>query len=206
MPKFIDITGQKFGRLTVLKKTIERKNGGVIWLCKCECGSELNTRADSLKEGRTKSCGCLQREKVTKHGLSKTNFYQVFKAIEGRCSNKNNQKYKYYGKKGIKCLWETFEEFKNDMYNSYLIHKKDNSYTSIDRINNDGNYNKKNCRWANHYEQNRNRSINVFLTYNGKTKTHSEWSKELNINRTFLWRYIKKGFSLEEIIKLKNIC
>ena len=109
-----DLTGQKFGRLTVLKYLGESK-----WLCKCECGNYSTPRGDRLKNGITKSCGCLQRDIVskqsTKHGMSDTRIYSIWRNMKQRCSNPNATKYEIYGGKGIEVCneWLDFMNFYN---------------------------------------------------------------------------------------------
>ena len=120
-----------------------------------------------------------------KHGMSKTRFYNIFIKISERC---NNKKYKNYNNKGIKNEWKSFENFKKDMYQSYLKHynKFGEKQTTIDRIDNNKNYNKNNCRWATWKQQANNRKNNRLITYNNKTQTIIQWAEELNIKYSTL--------------------
>ena len=198
--------GEKFNKLTIIKEVNGhiRKNGYKERkvLCRCKCGNIKEILYYSVKSGKTKSCGCLFKEKTkiihTKHGMNNTKFYYIFGKIKQRCFYKNCKDYKYYGGRGIKCEWKSFIEFRDDMYKSYLEHKKNNDYTSIDRMNNDKNYNKKNCRWATRKEQMNNRKNNHFITFNGKTQTIAQWADELNIKYQILERRINRNWSIEK--------
>lgn len=143
---------KKFGKLTPIK-IVGRKFYTNIWECKCECGKTTEAWETNLKTGKTKSCGC-QKGRFS-HRECYTKFYKRFFGIIDRCTNKKAKAYKNYGGRGIKCLWESYEEFKKDMYPSFLKHieKVGERQTSIDRINNDGDYCKENCRWATKLEQ-----------------------------------------------------
>lgn len=152
----IDITGMKFERLTAQKR-IGRKDGSVLWKCLCECGRSHIAAVKYLRNGSIKSCGCLRAEKarirMLKHGLSGLYEYAIWQGIIDRCERPKNQDWHLYGARGISICerWRhSFEAFLEDMgYRPSRRH-------SIDRINNDGNYEPQNCRWATPKQQRRN--------------------------------------------------
>ena len=157
MAKFDNKIGRKYGRLTVIKRVdnARQPNGKtqVQWLCKCTCGKTIVVRSTSLNSGNTKSCGCAMNK--PKHGLSKTRLYRIWNAMKNRCNNPNNYGYKNYGGRGIKVCDEWNKDFL-EFYN-WAINNGYKENLSIDRINNNGNYEPNNCRWATSKEQMANR-------------------------------------------------
>lgn len=187
--KLIDITGQRFGRLVVLRYEKPK------WICLCDCGKSVKPKSASLRGGFTRSCGCLRNEILLKirvthgylDGLEKSlmkkgndQFYHTWCSIRQRCQNKNNHAFPRYGGRGIKVCerWNEFKNFHDDMFASFQEHKKDNSYTSIDRIDPNGNYDPANCRWADRKVQARNRQNSFFITYKN-VKYHRREFKEI---------------------------
>ena len=159
MARSIDLTGQRFGRLTVEKRAGTSQNGNVLWACKCDCGNITVVKGYSLKNSITRSCGCLiaesTKDRNTTHGLRKTRLYRIWANMKDRCLNSNAPGYLYYGGRGITIC----DEWKNDFLQFYDWAMA-NGYAddlSIDRIDNDKGYNPDNCRWATHSEQMRNR-------------------------------------------------
>lgn len=143
-----NLLGQQFGRLTVIKLTDERRNGHVMWLCRCTCGNQVLVRGSCLINGGSRSCGNHYRVLLTPE-------YRAWKKLKSRCSNRNSPIYKYYGGRGItvcKRWLESFENFYED-----IGPKPKGRALSLDRIDNDGNYEPGNCRWADQSTQNRNR-------------------------------------------------
>lgn len=186
MPNMINLRGKKFNRLLVISESSKRDNSGTTqWNCRCECGSELTVRGINLRNGNTKSCGCYNREMKaaicrsrTQHGLTGTPTYQTWQNMLRRCNVPRSDKYPIYGGRGIKVCeqWHKFSNFLRDMGEKPIK-------MTIDRINNNGNYEKSNCRWASSRDQSNNTRRNHIIEYNGQRKTLEEWSRFLKIPR-----------------------
>lgn len=159
MPTFHDKTGLRFGRLVVVERRDNTQNNMARWLCRCDCGKQTVVISASLQHGHTQSCGCLNRESLvtvnSTHKRSRTPIYRVWATMLQRCNNPKNANYKYYGGRNIKVCsrWLIFENFLKDM-------GERPKGTSIDRINNNGNYEPGNCRWSNASKQMKNRRPN----------------------------------------------
>lgn len=203
MRLFNNLINKKFGRLTVLEKTNERKNKKVIWLCKCTCGNVKTVRSTDLVSGNIVSCGCLQKELLKnglskKHGMSKTPTYETWFCMKNRCNNPKDARYKDYGGRGIKVCkkWYKFENFYEDMG----VRPKNKT---IDRINNNRGYEPSNCKWSTRAEQSNNMRSNRYICYKENIKTMSEWSRCLGIKLTTLRQRIKSGWSVEKMFNKK---
>lgn len=189
MGKFIDLTGQKFGRLTA----IEREKGSK-WLCECDCGNIKIVSAEHLKCGHTKSCGCLKN----KYNAKNKRLLNIWKNMIKRCDNGNRRDSKYYHDKGITVCeeWRDYKKFEEWALNNGYV---DN--LTIDRIDENGNYEPSNCQWITLREQQRKKTGNIWIEYKGETKIIVDWARKYGINRATLeWR-LKNGYTFEEAIK-----
>lgn len=196
-----ELAGKRYGRLLVIERTGKR-NGS--WLCKCDCGNIVALPASDFTKGGQVACGCMAGKGNRKHGMWNTTFYGRWDSMKRRCTDPKVSQYFRYGGRGIKCEWDTFEDFKRDMYDSYLEHRANNKNTSIERIDNNGNYCKENCRWATMREQGQNRRGNVYVEYKGERKTLPEWARSFNISVDTLRGRIKNlGWSMEEALTRK---
>jgi hypothetical protein len=169
MPKLVDITGQRFGRLVVLGRAERDENKRTRWRARCDCGSEKVVDGAHMRYGRIRSCGCLSEETSRRiatevlpqysghnrtHGMSRTPVYAVWKAMHERCRNPNCRDYRWYGQRGIRVCerWSDFAAFYADMGDPPA------GYT-IDRIDVDGHYEPLNCRWADWETQRANKRV-----------------------------------------------
>lgn len=197
--KLKDMTGRKFGRLTVLRFS-HMIGKHSYWVCRCECGNSHTTRSDSLKSGAVKSCGCLNQEaKVIKHGLSRTKIYHVWAAMKNRCTNPNDRNYHHYGGRGIQICDDWLNNF--ETFYKWAISNGYREGLEIDRIDNEGNYEPGNCKWVSRKDQCNNRRVNRKITFNGKTQTITQWAKETGINENTLYaRIVRFNWTLEKAL------
>jgi hypothetical protein len=181
--------GQTFGRLTV----IDGKAGR--WTCRCACGVVKDIRSHHVKNGSTQSCGCLNLDHPPRlrHGGTRLPEYGVWAAMLRRCRNPNTRDYPHYGGRGIRVCprWLDFAEFMADMG------PRPTSRHWIDRIDNDGDYCKENCRWATVVEQERNRGNNRLLTLHGETKCLAAWAEQYGADPDTIGTRLKRGWEAE---------
>lgn len=200
MSKFIDLTGNRYGKIVVLERA-ENRGKKTMWKCICDCGNYTITGASELRSGTTKSCGCLKFEsRNSTHGLRKTRLYGIWCKMKDRCLREKNPAYKWYGGRGITICKEWLDDFTN-FYNWSMQNFYDDNL-SIDRIDVNGNYEPDNCRWIPLEEQALNTRNTKFLTYKGETKTVSEWCEITGIKKTTMLNRIRLGFTPEECIEL----
>ena len=188
MVKAIDLSGERFGKLIVIKKVGTDKHRKSIWLCKCDCGNETFTTRNHLIDRSTQSCGCLfkqcVKERRTSHGASDTRLYSIWRSMLARCTYEKQIGYQRYGGRGVSICDEWRFDFTN-FYEWAMVNGYSDHFT-IDRIDVNGNYEPCNCRWVTQKEQSNNKTNNHFLTYMGKTQTMSQWAEELGINSSTL--------------------
>ena len=191
-----DLTGMKFGKLTVIEKA-GYKNRNSQWLCECECGNTTVVGKGRLTSGTTKSCGCLKHRPAVNrtHGKSKTRLYYVWRNMMNRCYNDKVSDYYNYGGRGIKMCdeWLGKDGFQNfhdwAMANGYDPEAK-RGVTTLDRIDSDGNYEPSNCRWVDGKAQANNKRCNHYVHYNGKTMSLKELAESTGINYKTLYNRV----------------
>jgi len=199
-PSTLQYIGKTYNRLTVLL-FVRNIGYSKYFLCRCVCGKELEVRIASLVSGNTKSCGCLRTEsniRKTKHGGAHDKLYRVWATMKDRCSNNNTKEYKHYGGKGV-CVCETWKDY--ECFRSWALENGYNDGLSIDRINNDGNYEPDNCRWVTYREQSRNTSRNIFITFNNETLVLSDWANRIGVKpHTLYSRLFYAKWDIEEAL------
>ena len=198
---FRDLTGHTFGRLTVLGY-LGRVGANNQWDCACSCGNRSQGSGGNLNSGHTQSCGCWHREKTSEvsrtHGRSKSAEYRIWAGMKKRCFDPKTRNFHRYGGRGISVCerWKSsFEAFILDMG------PRPSGSHSIDRIDNNGNYEPGNCRWATDKEQANNTSTNVLLTINDATKPLSVWAEEFGLARSVVVSRLVNGDTGEALIR-----
>lgn len=206
-PQLKNRCGQRFGRLLIYSIFgTHRKSGVTYWLARCSCGTWRTLPGPDLASEHTKSCGCLSREKfterVTLHGESRvgqtSREYVAYCMALSRCSVVTDRSYSRYGGRGIEFRFNSFEEFFVE------IGRKPSPKHSLDRIDNNGHYEKGNVRWATQIEQARNKRNNLILTWRGQTKTAPEWAEMFGVDPRLLHDRHKRGWSDDRILEALN--
>lgn len=203
MGRLLDLTGQRFGKLTVIEFAGHAPNRKTLWKCKCDCGNETLVKTNALRSGATKSCGCLvpvvSGDTHRKHGMSESRLYRTWKNMKARCSNERVLCYPHYGGRGIAVCeeWQnSFEAFRDwALANGY----RDN--LTIDRIDVNGNYCPDNCQWVSMKTQCENRSNNNLLKLDGETQPVSVWAERIGVSADLLYSRKRKGWTDERILK-----
>ena len=220
MGKVNDLTGQRFGRLTAIERAGTNKKRYITWLCQCDCGNTTIAVGSDIKSGHTRSCGCLQRDRLIEynksdskrsrtselnkvrkrtHGMRYTRIYKEWRSMIDRCENKSWKHYHNYGGRGISVCKEWRDSF-NTFY-EWAISNGYNDSLTLDRVNVNGNYEPSNCRWATNKEQANNKRNSRYLTFNGKTQTLQQWADELEVDsRTLRSRIDKYGWTAEKAL------
>jgi hypothetical protein len=198
-----NITGQRFGRLLVLGYVGTDNSRNSIWRCKCDCGASADVRRSHLVGGITQSCGCfgserrseLTKERFTTHGMSDTPAYNAWSNMRMRCQNPSHPSYSNYGGRGITVCkrWQEFENFFADM-------GEPPAGMSLDRKDNDGNYEPDNCRWATNRQQAINKRSNQLLTLDGRTMTMMQWASVTGIKANTIWYRLDRGWTVEDAL------
>ena len=198
--------GDRYGRLVVIKEAARHRDGCRCFLCRCDCGSEVRVKLVLLRTGGTQSCGCLQKELAAarrradaKHGMEGTPTYRSWSHMKSRCTNPHHKYYRHYGGRGITICqrWmDSFEAFLEDMG------ERPSMKYSIDRIDNDGNYEPGNCRWATWKEQARNSRNNRTIAFRGRVLCVTEWAEVTGIDRGAIFDRLNAGWSVEESLTL----
>lgn len=203
MPGLKDITGQIFGRLTVLSRAPNIKNA-TSWECKCACGTTKVVRGQDLKSQLVVSCGCYHREasakRAHKHGYGAAPLRNVWREMNARCYNPEAIGYKWYGARGITVC----PEWRNSL-ESFVAWAETNGYQkglTLDRIDNDAEYSPANCRWVTRCEQSRNKSSNRLLVYKGSTLCITDLAKQVGLSVTGLrYRLDVRGMTVAEAVE-----
>lgn len=208
MPTFLDRTGRQYNRLTVIKLSEEKGiNGKLKWICRCTCGKEVCVLGDRLTSNHTKSCGCLSTEasialgkNKKKHGMSGSLEYYIWINMKIRCFKKTSPYYKNYGARGITVC----DRWKNSFHNFYQdMGPKPGPEHSLDRIENDGNYEPGNCRWATMIEQNNNRRNSNLFLFRGSYASIAMIARLTGIPQPTLVSRVKRmKLSIDEAVEL----
>lgn len=214
MGKFRDLTHMEFGMLKVIKQAETRISPGgrkrIFWVCQCSCENKtiVEVEAGNLTCGRQTSCGCARNAKsskrMTKHGQYKSRIYHAYKSMKQRCFDPETKEFPQYGGRGITVCAEWLGE---DGFQNFYDWSMKNGYRddlSIDRKNNDGNYEPSNCRWADRFTQDNNKQNTLYYDIGNGKEPLAVLCKRYNLDRTMVWKRLKRGWTIKEALELES--
>lgn len=204
MPKKLNLSGMRFGRLLAQTATEKDKHGAYLWLCLCDCGTSSKVRASQLTSGVSQSCGCGVVDAATlprTHGQTGTPLYLRWRAMLDRTSNPNHESFHNYGGRGIAVCeeWKSFENFFVDMGASFRPDLE------LDREDTNGNYEPSNCRWITPKENQRNKRTNHLVTWSGETQTVQDWAERLGIKPNTIITRLRRGWSVDRALERDSL-
>lgn len=199
MGKFIDRTGYRYGKLTVIALAGQRKDKK-LWLCKCDCGGEVLVSGSDLQTGNTQSCGSSIDK--TKHGMSRDPIYRRWWNMMHRCTYGKGLHAKYYKDITVCERWRHFPNFAEDMLKSFLEHVSIHGLrnTTLERKDYLGNYEPSNCEWATYRQQAKNRRSTRLVTFDGRTQSVIEWAREKGIHQGTIAQRLDRKWSVEKAL------
>lgn len=190
----IDMKGYKYNGCEVLNRAGSNKYGRAIWAVKCHCGNIFYPEGASIRNNESNSCGCSRNETRKKmgednktHGETKTRLYATWQNMKKRCHKKSHKSYSYYGGRGIKVCDEWYNSF--EKFREWSINNGYDDNLTIDRIDVNGNYEPKNCRWSTLLEQGSNRRNNTLILYNGEILTQAEVCRRTGLSKYMVKKY-----------------
>ena len=206
-----DLTGKVFGRLTVLKEAEERsKKGYIQWICQCSCENKtiIVVPSNRLKSKKTQSCGCLQKETISKMNKERAQYseedrnnrlFRIWKGMLARTSYKSQKSYKDYGERGITVC----DEWKNNffIFKDWAFKNGYSDDLTIDRINNNGNYCPENCKWSTRKGQENNQRSNIIISFEGESHTAAQWAEIMGITKSCIYKRIQRKKPIEIVLK-----
>lgn len=198
-----DYIGKRYGKLVIIGEEPVGKYQHIKVRCKCDCGNEKVITLNSLKNGSTKSCGCI---KYTDHGVQhkcKERLYRIRQLMLQRCNNPKAPNFHNYGGRGIGVCKEWEDDYFS--FRKWALENGYNDSLTLDRKDNNGNYEPSNCRWVDMKVQSNNKRDNVRITYHGETHTSIEWSEITGIKREIIYDRYKKGFALDVVFSEQRL-
>jgi len=200
LTRFNDLSGNRYDMLSVIRRVENSRDGYVQYLCVCDCGNYKIIKADNLRNGHTHSCGCLKKkmmaDKQFKHGGTggrhnkQDRLYSIWRSMISRCYFPSATEYEYYGGRGITVCNEWHNDY--SVFRNWAINNGYSDKLTIDRIDNNGNYDPINCRWVTMKTQMNNKNNNHLIEYNGQVRTLTEWAELIGISRNILSQRINR--------------
>ncbi len=197
--KVLNLNQQTFGSLEVMERLENDKHGKSRWKCKCRCGNIKAVRGSDLVSGKTTSCGCNK----ARHNLTNHKLYKTWYDMKNRCMNSKLRAYKNYGGRGIKVCEEWRCNFRSFYF--WAVNFGYRPELTLDRIDVNGDYSPENCKWSTYLEQNQNKRNVIQIEHKGSVKTVAAFARDNGVSKHVLYKKLKKGLSIQEIMNGRNI-